>query len=410
MTDCFFEYGTDDNYAVVGDAYDSTPTKVELLSGVYAQGQRPKKQIPAQYFNMLLSKLGTKGIVGANADTTYTPGPGAARTVIRCGSTISANRAYTLGASGVRTNEIVHVWADPACTKEVTVKDQAGVKMFVVGNIWSSDGQAASFIYDGSTWLPFNAFPGAHRPNVEMARTLTLPSDLNALTGMADLDTRRVPGYGPYVYRSASTAYVDGELVVYANGVSGSSPGRWLQEDYKAKRPRFLKSDTQYFSGAAIDMSSFTPDAPDPANRNSGNVGKIICQSFNGADTFDLRNGDLLQVSYAVEFQCPNSHNSDVVVGVCSSNGNVFHPNTISRFGQTTGTYGNGTLYTSGAFGTDGANREFLSRTVDIIVGVDITITEGANFMKLVAAPDAFAFGLIQQSSMLSVSHYRLTL
>lgn len=404
MTDCFVDYATDANYSVLGDAYDGTPTKIEPLTGVLGQGARPGKQQPAQYINALLNKLGTIGIVGANSDTTYTVT--AARTVIRCGSSISANRAYTL-AGGVRTNSIVSVWADPSCTKEVTIKDQSGAKMFVIGNIWSSDGQYASFIFDGSSWFPFDGFPGAHRPNVEMSRTLSLPSDLTALTGMADKDTRRVPGYGPYIFRSAATNYADGVLVVNGNG----GTGRWLQEDYLQKRPRFLKRDVQYFTGAAIDMSSFTPDAPDPANRTGGNVGKIIVQSFNGGDDFDLRNGDLVRVSWAVPVQIPNGRSSDLVIGVCTNVGSVFLPATIDRGGQTTGTYPNAAVYVAGALAdNDPPARITLAREADIIVGTDITITEGANHLQLVAACSGFNFGLLYQSAMLSVVHYRLTL
>lgn len=60
-------------------------------------------------------------VTGADANTTYQPGGG--NQVIRVPSTLTANRTYTLGTTGVGDGDWIEIYCDPALTYTVTVTD-----------------------------------------------------------------------------------------------------------------------------------------------------------------------------------------------------------------------------------------------------------------------------------------------
>lgn len=84
--------------------------------------------------------------IGANADTTYNVG---SFTELRVTSAVVANRIYTLGATGVATNDTLLLWCEPTFVNEITVRDQAAATLITLGNLSTSDGQWAEFIYIG---------------------------------------------------------------------------------------------------------------------------------------------------------------------------------------------------------------------------------------------------------------------
>jgi len=407
--DVFFDFATDANYDVESDSYDGTPTKIELLSGVYAQGVRPKKQFPGQYFNQLFSKLGTAAIVGANTDTTYTPI--AAQTVVRVTSAVTANRAYQLAAAA-RINQRVTVFCDVGFTHEVTVKDQAGTAMVVLGNTFTSDGQWCSFIWDGSAWGVLSSIQGARRPMVEPG-SFTTPSDLTALTNPPDKTTRHVAGYGLYIYRAAFDDISnpsDGLLIVDGHG----DVGKWLKVDYALATMRLVATDTQYLTGSPVDMSSPTLNSDDPAARNAGT--SVGTRLLTCSPTFHLRIGDVIRVSYSVSFYLwdgSGAVTSDLVVGVGhrlpAGAAHAYYNETIDRAAQNSGALNLGIAYTQGG-PTKDPLRINISRTIEHRVGLELVTNPEDAVFDLVAATDAHPLGKILQGTMLSVSQYRTAL
>lgn len=93
---------------------------------------------------------------GADANTTYQPGGG--NLLIRVTSAVTANRNYTLGTTGVQAGDSITILAEASfVTYEITVKDQAAATIFTLGNLNTSDGQWASFVYTGSAWRLFKS-------------------------------------------------------------------------------------------------------------------------------------------------------------------------------------------------------------------------------------------------------------
>ena len=74
------------------------------------------------------------------------------RNFIRFSSAVLSNRTVTLGTTSTGANDIMTVYCDADFTKEVTVKDQAGVTLAVLGNTIYSDSSWGTFVYVGGGW------------------------------------------------------------------------------------------------------------------------------------------------------------------------------------------------------------------------------------------------------------------
>lgn len=85
-------------------------------------------------------------VIGADANTTYTVGTS---TEIRVTSAVTADREYTLSATGVSTNDVITIWVDSSATNKITVKDQAAATLITLGLTSESESQWAEFIYIG---------------------------------------------------------------------------------------------------------------------------------------------------------------------------------------------------------------------------------------------------------------------
>ncbi len=87
---------------------------------------------------------------GADADTTYAVD--APNRVIQVTSAVTANRAYGLSATGAVTGDQITIYCESSFVYEIEVQDQAAVAMFTLGNVSTSTGNWASFIFTGSGW------------------------------------------------------------------------------------------------------------------------------------------------------------------------------------------------------------------------------------------------------------------
>lgn len=243
---------------------------------------------------------------------------------------------------------------------------------------------------------------------VRTAPVLSDPTHLPAVTGMSDGDTRNLVGWGFYVYRSGSTAHVDGLRVVPGN----AGVGRWLQIDYAQTTMRLMSREVVTYQGTPILLSSVTNTCLDPANRIAGNKGVALATS---TKKYDLRSGlDILQVSYSAPFLLVNNatFSSDVVLGVSLRTGpdssTDFYPEEfIENPAQTTATLGgpttsNGIIYQ----GDSSAVLRFVSsKNSKYAVANNINVT-----VLLVAACAAHVHGEFLQGVTMSVAHYRTNL
>jgi hypothetical protein len=84
--------------------------------------------------------------IGANTNTTYTVG---SFNELRVTSAVTANRNYTLSATGAATNDVIRIWCEPSFTFEIAVKDQASATIFTLGNLSTSDGTWVECVYIG---------------------------------------------------------------------------------------------------------------------------------------------------------------------------------------------------------------------------------------------------------------------
>ncbi len=90
--------------------------------------------------------------VGANADTSYLVSGG--NLCIRVTSAVTANRNYTLSNTNAVTGDAITIYAEPSfVTYEVQIKNGGGTTLYTLGNLVSSDGPWASFVYTGAAWV-----------------------------------------------------------------------------------------------------------------------------------------------------------------------------------------------------------------------------------------------------------------
>lgn len=120
--------------------------------------------------------------IGADADTSYVVD--AANRIIWINA-LTADRAYTLSATGVANGDYIEVCADPAlaATYGVAVKDDAAATMFTVGNGGSHDGPWASFIRVAGAWKLYQFRKRVDTPvtTFTSSGTYNVPSDVKAL-------------------------------------------------------------------------------------------------------------------------------------------------------------------------------------------------------------------------------------
>ncbi len=90
--------------------------------------------------------------VGANADTTYLVSGG--NLCIRVTSAVTANRNYTLSNTNALMGDAITVYCEPSfVTYEIQIKDNAAVTLYTLGNLVSSEGAWASFVFTGAAWV-----------------------------------------------------------------------------------------------------------------------------------------------------------------------------------------------------------------------------------------------------------------
>ncbi len=113
--------------------------------------------------------------IGANADTAYVVD--ADNRVIRVTSAVGANRAYTLSATGAINGDKIAIYVESSfVTYEIAVKDQAAATMYTLGNLSSSDGTWAEFIYYGGWRVHRAGAPKVHSQTFLANGTFTVPA------------------------------------------------------------------------------------------------------------------------------------------------------------------------------------------------------------------------------------------
>lgn len=88
---------------------------------------------------------------GANADSTILASAHAR--VYRLLSTITANRVYTMSNTGASDGDTLIFECDPSFVHEVTLKDDTGATLCVLGNLDTSECQWAEVLWNGVHWV-----------------------------------------------------------------------------------------------------------------------------------------------------------------------------------------------------------------------------------------------------------------
>lgn len=242
-----------------------------------------------------------------------------------------------------------------------------------------------------------------------------IPTDLSLLTGVnapSDLDTRVLPGYGMYIYRSAFTSAThpsDGLLVVDGPG----GVGKWLKIDYALGTMRLVQKAFTRFSGAALQFNITAYTANDPAARNPGNTQAIKVLEL--SPQFELHPGDVLEIGYALPYHLKSTTSSpitgDPVVGVGyrvpAGAAFSFFDETIAREAQTTGSDSNGIAMTQDGVSVASRRYDFARSVTHTVTLADIIANPQDAIFGLVAGCDAAQAGAILQGAMLSVAQWR---
>ncbi len=90
MTTTILDWASDGVYAALGDAYDGLANAIAPTAGQITQGGRPKKQLPAQFYNWALQQLASREKLTVLSVVTYTavgafsdtPPPGATIAIV----------------------------------------------------------------------------------------------------------------------------------------------------------------------------------------------------------------------------------------------------------------------------------------------------------------------------------------
>jgi len=137
----------------IGDKVTSTQMNGVDLNTTYALDKRAGQTDTLE----CVVTLATAGriikslVVGANANTTYTADGG--NVAIRVTSAVTANRNYTLSNTNAAAGDEITIYCESSfVTYEITVKDNGGTTIFVLGNTSTADGQWATFMHNGTDW------------------------------------------------------------------------------------------------------------------------------------------------------------------------------------------------------------------------------------------------------------------
>lgn len=114
---------------------------------------------------------------GPDADTTFLVD--AANRVVEV-TTLTADRIYSLSATGAVTGDQLTFYCDPAVTRTVTIKDQAAVTLWLLGNRVTSYGNWVTFIYVGG-WQLFRYSKKRLRRTYTADDTLVVPGNVFAM-------------------------------------------------------------------------------------------------------------------------------------------------------------------------------------------------------------------------------------
>lgn len=137
----------------IGDKVTSTQMNGVDLNTTYALDKRAGQTDTLE----CVVTLATAGrivktlAVGANANTTYTADGG--NLAIRVTSAVTANRNYTLDNTNAQAGDEITIYCETSfVTYEISVKDDGGTTIFVLGNTSTADGQWATFMHNGTDW------------------------------------------------------------------------------------------------------------------------------------------------------------------------------------------------------------------------------------------------------------------
>ena len=225
-----------------------------------------------------------------------------------------------------------------------------------------------------------------------------VPADLTAITGMGDLETRHIPEYGMFIYRSASTAVVDGTWVI--NGHAGA--GRWIAASHYQANLRLIKSTSVWALDPGITptlvLHTQTFNAPDPIARAGGNIGLVLCN----AGTFDVKAGDQLLISWALDWYLQGTDSSDLVVGVGYETGTVVYPSELYPLINQTGA----AVPIMGPQTGGITQTQSMSRSAMVVATAD----QPGSAIVTVACEHTLPKAILTSTTTLSVAQYRCLL
>lgn len=136
-----------------------------------------------------LGRIRTTTATGADADTTYQPGGG--NQILKVPSSITANRTYTLGTTGVGAGDWIDIYCADALTYVVTVLNGATPIAYLSGGAPATSAivthQACRFVYDGTNWLPEigGRNPGDRSTTFTASGSWVVPPNVYAITVQA---------------------------------------------------------------------------------------------------------------------------------------------------------------------------------------------------------------------------------
>src|SRR6478736_3427993 len=122
-------------------------------------------------------------VVGADADTTYQPNGGNSRIFV---TSLTTNRTYTLGTTGVVTGDTLEIVVADAVTFLLTVKQGATTLAMMGGGTTATITSGANytaaavqrtieFVYDGTNWVVGRATRVARSVTITASGTFVVP-------------------------------------------------------------------------------------------------------------------------------------------------------------------------------------------------------------------------------------------
>ncbi len=154
---------------------------------------------------------------------------GVGNATISIPATLTGDRTYRLVTAGVVGNEMISMFVDPALTYKVTVQDQAGNPLFVLGNGATADGPWATFLYVGGwrlyqhsrgSYMRSEVFTSSVNPATGGPMTWTCPRGVTRIMAFG-YGGGSAGGRGAYVGSGANRTQAAG------GGGGGGSHGSW---------------------------------------------------------------------------------------------------------------------------------------------------------------------------------------